>query len=1052
MSSLTNVNNNAAVVVVGRTAPVPPGQQPAAKSIPVVLASDQTPIPVVEQNKIASEVALSLLGIPRAEVALGIFADVNTYDVNPSEWSSKPEIRQELEAADDPAYNEFNGKQGWGTKHLPEESGALVEAPADKVAVLTSKRFFRYQPGRVSATTFGVKTSVIPGDPVSGTTSGRNPAIRKYGAFDNYDGYYWETRDTGKGDQLAVVRRTSSLILRNPIPFGAISGQQQEDYGVIGPRLSGETEPAGGLPSNEFNLVVLRDGLVHVHAAVYDPSLLRTETFHAIAPAVAANTISLTRSTDQPELLNGQHVIYQTNEATTIPIIGSQAGLVKEKIYKIVSKTDVINNVYTVKLAEITEQLDTSPIALGTVSGTTHRLKTPVPFIFPEISTTDAADIMWPLQRSFNIKRANISPVGIIDTTQSISTTQSNILSINDGSIETHWKYWVKQNVNPEFYRVYEYRIPRSRFSGDFLDGAQGTSANKVLYSDVVRTGSGNDTIKRPGQFVNNVATNSIVTKDSIWNLDFTKVTMQKVEYSWYGAVGALFLAYIPVSNGEARWVRVHHIRCSNQLKVPSLGNPTLPITYLVYGGGSQNRYGYPNSSENGAKRVGSIYNNYSEFIVKYGASYYIDGGDRGTVRLYSYSSPIPAEVYGSKYGMKTSSVVTGNNPYLEINEAYTAVATGQVYTVTALGSSSEAQWKAFFSGLVGTQPTLGQKLTATATGSISGGGTVTPNPLVSDFYMGATVLTIDPADQGVKVTWVDTTTTPKRLYLNKALNSLTGVVRFDVLANRPQITFGLKTKTEIVSSQQSRVRNRTQVYPTRLAVGSLGSSTVSIQLIKNPIFQTTSTYSGTLTLNSATVHILKPEGQPTPLTLSSTPTFADGATTYGWIQAYYTSDTNQSPNQKRFSVFGLLRRVGSAYTFTAETSFSEPIRIVGSFLYANNYDNDGTLNPILLNDFELERLSSINITNELRTPIPGTGTQVTTFFIGSGGFQFDLSPYFNYNKDYLSYPLTNKIDSLYLTSTSVDKYISAADGLGDPNGAAVLRSSVLTSLTWEEQ
>ena len=28
------------------------------------------------------EVALSLLGIPRSEVALGIFADVNTYDVN----------------------------------------------------------------------------------------------------------------------------------------------------------------------------------------------------------------------------------------------------------------------------------------------------------------------------------------------------------------------------------------------------------------------------------------------------------------------------------------------------------------------------------------------------------------------------------------------------------------------------------------------------------------------------------------------------------------------------------------------------------------------------------------------------------------------------------------------------------------------------------------------------------------------------------------------------------------------------------------------------------
>ncbi len=88
----TNVNNNTTVVNVGRTTPVSPGQQPASRSIPVVLASDQQPVPVEEQNKVQSEVSLSLLGIPRSEVALGIFADVNTYDVNPSEWSSQPQF------------------------------------------------------------------------------------------------------------------------------------------------------------------------------------------------------------------------------------------------------------------------------------------------------------------------------------------------------------------------------------------------------------------------------------------------------------------------------------------------------------------------------------------------------------------------------------------------------------------------------------------------------------------------------------------------------------------------------------------------------------------------------------------------------------------------------------------------------------------------------------------------------------------------------------------------------------------------------------------------
>ena len=158
MSSLNNINNNASVVNVGRTTPVTPGAQPAANSIPVVVATDQTAIPVVEQNKIQSEVALSLLGIPRSEVALGIFADVNTYDVNPSEWSSVPADYSEVGNADT-QYTGVGGAQAWGILHLPEESGAKVTAPADETAILTSKRFFRYQPGRVSAATFGIKSS-----------------------------------------------------------------------------------------------------------------------------------------------------------------------------------------------------------------------------------------------------------------------------------------------------------------------------------------------------------------------------------------------------------------------------------------------------------------------------------------------------------------------------------------------------------------------------------------------------------------------------------------------------------------------------------------------------------------------------------------------------------------------------------------------------------------------------------------------------------------------------------------------------------------------------
>jgi hypothetical protein len=43
-------------------------------------------------------------------------------------------------------------------------------------------------------------------------------------------------------------------------------------------------------------------------------------------------------------------------------------------------------------------------------------------------------------------------------------------------------------------------------------------------------------------------------------------------------------------------------------------------------------------------------------------------------------------------------------------------------------------------------------------------------------------------------------------------------------------------------------------------------------------------------------------------------------------------------------------------------------------------------------------------------------GIVVATFFVGAGGVDIDLAPYFGYNKDYLSYPLTAVTgDTLYL-------------------------------------
>jgi hypothetical protein len=433
---MADLKEGVAVVTVGRTAPIPPGPQLAKDSLPVVIASDQEAVPVQVQNQQISEVSLSLLGIPRAEVALGIFADVTTYDINPNEWAS----------------------EGAGTTtHIPTESAAEIKvgtALTNNYQILSSKRFFRYQPGRVSAATFGIRVNI---------TTDRTD-IKKFGAFDKRDGYYIEVQGGGqtaigdKENNLYCVRRTSALESNEP--------------GIRTANVADGDRGTAGI-----DLVIVRAGLTYIHAGLFDLSLRG-----------AGNNI------------------------------GGNAA--------------------------------------------------------------------------------------------------------SDGTATVAASFFTVPN---EYRYTYEYRVPRKFFSHDRLDGEDRTQ----YYSD--RTpGRSSFTVSISGtagspivSYGNSTAVtddqNNILTRRSVWDIDLSKVTMFKTEYSWYGAVGGHFLAYVPdaTTAGEARWVRMHHIRASNQLTSPSLANPTLPISYLAQKGTSGN--------EN------SIY--------KYGASYYIDGGDKGTITARSQSN-----------------------------------------------------------------------------------------------------------------------------------------------------------------------------------------------------------------------------------------------------------------------------------------------------------------------------------------------------------------------------------------------------------------------------
>jgi len=115
------------------------------------------------------------------------------------------------------------------------------------------------------------------------------------------------------------------------------------------------------------------------------------------------------------------------------------------------------------------------------------------------------------------------------------------------------------------------------------------------------------------------------------WGLDLSRVTMFKIEFSWYGAVGAQFLAYVPDGNGEARWVQLHYISAENQFTKPSLRSAYLRLFTSV------------NSVAGATKPT---------FIYLYGSSVYIDGGDKGTVTLGTAALEAPKNIDSNSRSM----------------------------------------------------------------------------------------------------------------------------------------------------------------------------------------------------------------------------------------------------------------------------------------------------------------------------------------------------------------------------------------------------------------
>ena len=464
---------------------------------------------------------------------------------------------------------------------------------------------------------------------------------------------------------------------------------------------------------------------------------------------------------------------------------------------------------------------------------------------------------------------------------------------------------------------------------------------------------------------------------------------MLKIEFSWYGAVGALFLAYVPVANGEARWVRVHHLRASNQLKIASLGNATLPITYTTYGGGDQ----YSLGDGEDVSPIDMGYNSSSHSVVKYGASYYIDGGDRGTVRLYSHNNEDTVDSYGKRWAVS-----------------------GSITTQTLDGVSTPAL-------AVSSSTLTGPTDTSSGATVANAGGTATE----PKFFIGGRLKSNNRTDQNIKVIWANAT----HVFLSATPSGTSG---FTLIPDRANSVFGLETKKVILSTRESNaVRNRVQVYPTKLSASNLGDNPVRLRFKKTPIFQTDVAPSGTLSLS--TDYTI--DATNTPLAVTESGTYlANGDSIYGWFRATVGVD--------KVSVFGRLYKLTDSYYFEILDTFNGTVVLQSgdNFLADGRFEADGTeitASTVTKATEEKEGLSSIIIASNTVVPIPNTGTNVATIYLQQGTEQLDLSPYFDYNKEYLSFPLTDQADSLYFAVDSDTGSNTAVD-------------EVSLGVTWEEQ
>jgi hypothetical protein len=216
----------------------PFGQVPMVSGIPIVLPRFNAAMPVSTYLEKPTEIRTDLLGNARAEQALSLFNYTDDYDFRDDIYIAEIQGLNETGSGDVESAK-WAQLENVGTDYSPLPTG-YIQHDADRRAIrielakagggfqrarISTKKRFRYQTGKVIRSSVCLQMS-----------QAELPACEKlWGIGDSLDGFFFQIRAGGNGDDFRVVHRRASgdgLVKEVVVPRSQFNGDKLDGTGL----------------------------------------------------------------------------------------------------------------------------------------------------------------------------------------------------------------------------------------------------------------------------------------------------------------------------------------------------------------------------------------------------------------------------------------------------------------------------------------------------------------------------------------------------------------------------------------------------------------------------------------------------------------------------------------------------------------------------------------------------------------------------------------------------------------------------------------------------